>query len=249
MPGPADRVHGPTAQPGTCAKASWTAPHACSSSLSATTSRKLPHERSPGARCASHPPRRAERLVRTRGIVGSPVAVGMGANVHAGAGVGVGMGAAIPPQLNPMEPSIGVSAASTRTAVSASVPIVANAATAMSRSDQRWRAGSMRMCTSVSDIVGHVAVSGRERTLRDLRDDAPLHRLPWRSICRPRSTTRLTLRVPWLCGPASRRVCFFEEAGRMKAVSHASLCDASRGYGSRSDWAIGFRYRGRRPKD
>ncbi len=30
------------------------------------------------------------------------------------------------------------------------------------------------------------------------------------------SATRLATRAPWLCGPASRRVCYFEEAGRSR---------------------------------
>ena len=41
-----------------------------------------------------------------------------------------------------------------------------------------------------------------------------LHPMTWRS--RLRSATRLTLGVPWLCGPASRRVCYSVEAGPMK---------------------------------
>jgi hypothetical protein len=46
-------------------------------------------------------------------------------------------------------------------------------------------------------------------------------------MMRLRSETRLTQGVPWLCGPASRRVCHFVEAGRMISVGHASYHDAT----------------------
>ena len=48
-----------------------------------------------------------------------------------------------------------------------------------------------------------------------------------------RSATRLTARVPWLCGPASRRVCYFGEAGRSVGCGQPSVGgDAlERGYG------------------
>ena len=59
-------------------------------------------------------------------------------------------------------------------------------------------------------------------------------RVPSQNIVRLRSATRLTRRVPWLCGPASRRVCYFVEAGRVNAVSHASMCNAPGGYSPRS---------------
>jgi len=40
------------------------------------------------------------------------------------------------------------------------------------------------------------------------------HSVPFQNVMRQRlrSATRLTQRVPWLCGPASRRVCYFVEA-------------------------------------
>jgi hypothetical protein len=48
------------------------------------------------------------------------------------------------------------------------------------------------------------------------------HRLPFQNMRRLRSATRLAQRVPWLCGPALRRVCYFVEAGRTIAVSQVS---------------------------
>ncbi len=43
--------------------------------------------------------------------------------------------------------------------------------------------------------------------------------VPFQNVIRHRlhSATRLTQGVPWLCGPASRRVCYFEEATRRKS--------------------------------
>ena len=40
------------------------------------------------------------------------------------------------------------------------------------------------------------------------------------------SVTRLTPRVPWLCGPASRRVCHFEEADQIPVRSAGALPSA-----------------------
>ena len=47
--------------------------------------------------------------------------------------------------------------------------------------------------------------------------------VPFQNVIRHRlhSATRLTQGVPWLCGPASRRVCYFVEAGRLRTVSQA----------------------------
>jgi hypothetical protein len=54
-----------------------------------------------------------------------------------------------------------------------------------------------------------------------------IQRDPFQYMLRLRSATRLTQGVPWLCGPASRRVCYFGEAGLADAVSQVSMrCDA-----------------------
>jgi hypothetical protein len=58
------------------------------------------------------------------------------------------------------------------------------------------------------------------------------HSVPFQNVMRQRlhSATRLTQGVPWLCGPASRRVCYFVEASRRNAVS-PRVKDARGGYG------------------
>ena len=63
------------------------------------------------------------------------------------------------------------------------------------------------------DLAGRVdATTGPFSGIQRL----PSQNMSWALL----SATRLATRAPWLCGPASRRVCYFEEAGRMPAVSH-----------------------------
>jgi hypothetical protein len=64
----------------------------------------------------------------------------------------------------------------------------------------------------MSAIIGIVA--RRLRTRSGLSDGASregrIHRYPsQKAIARLHSVTRLTRGVPWLCGPVSRRVCYF----------------------------------------
>ena len=54
------------------------------------------------------------------------------------------------------------------------------------------------------------------------------HSVPFQNVMRYRlhSVTRPAQGAPWLCGPVSRRVCYFVEASRRNAVSQASWGDA-----------------------
>ena len=109
--------------------------------------------------------------------------------------------------------------------------------------------------TNAAIVPIMMAVASQPRVRRCPGDDvaagacSPVYRAPFRDMMRLHSETRLTQGVPWLCGPASRRVCHFVEAGRMIAVGHASNFDAPETYGSRSRRATGHGYLTRRRKD
>ena len=72
--------------------------------------------------------------------------------------------------------------------------------------------------------VATQATARAVRSRADVGGVSGTQSVPFQNVMRQRlhSATRLTQGVPWLCGPASRRVCYFVEAGRMNAVSHAS---------------------------
>jgi hypothetical protein len=64
-------------------------------------------------------------------------------------------------------------------------------------------------------ITTPVAIQSHARRRRPARGGvgvrSSIQRVPFQNMIRLRSATRLTLRAPWLCGPASRRVCYFVE--------------------------------------
>jgi hypothetical protein len=75
--------------------------------------------------------------------------------------------------------------------------------------------------------------------------------VPFQNDIRSRlhSVARPAHGAPWLCGPASRRVCHFVEAGRKDAVSQASGGTHQKGYGRPSSRAMDKWVHAPRPSD
>jgi hypothetical protein len=107
---------------------------------------------------------------------------------------------------------------------------VAPARVKLAEVDPAWTASIGMTSAGTSKTIGSVASQSRSRRRRwgvgdaCLADRPSTHPEPFQNIrsCL-RSATRLASRAPWLCGPASRRVCYFVETGQSMAVSPTSL--------------------------